>query len=64
MTTYHIYMPIDSAERMNDRELESMFNGNAASIRAELTNMKARGMNVIPSEGCDNQDVTGRCLGH
>lgn len=64
MTTWHVYMPIDSAEQMNDRELESMFNGSAASTRATLVEMRARGMKVIPSEGCDKRDVTGHCLGH
>ncbi len=64
MTTWHVYMPIDAAERMPDSELESMFQGDAISTRANLVIMKAQGMEVIPSEGCDKRDSTGRCLGH
>lgn len=39
-------------------------NGEAHEIRASLAVMKARGMEVIPSAGCDNQDAKGYCLGH
>lgn len=64
MTTWHVHMPIAAAERSTDSELETLFQGSASSIRAELAIMKAQGREVIPSEGCDNQDKTGRCLGH
>ena len=64
MTTWHVYIPIESAERMADAELESMFQGQASATRMNLAIMKAQGMEVIPSAGCDKQDGTGRCLGH
>lgn len=64
MTTWHIYMPIDSAERMSDKELEDMFQGTASETRTQLAIMKAKGMEVVPSAGCDKQDSTGRCMGH
>ncbi|NDI85099.1 hypothetical protein [Undibacterium crateris] len=64
MRTFHIYMPISAAEQSTDAELESMFPGDAKEIRGQLDSMKKQGMEVIPSEGCDNQDATGRCLGH
>lgn len=64
MTTWHVYMEIAAAERSSDHELESMFQGSAHQIRASLAIMKAQGMEVIPCEGCDNRDKTGRCQGH
>lgn len=64
MTTWHIYMSIAAAERMSDYQLEDAFSGTAAEIRTSLAIMKANGMEVIPSKGCDNRDSTGRCLGH
>jgi hypothetical protein len=64
MTTWHVYMTIDSAERMADDELESMFQGAASATRTNLAIMKAQGMEVIPSAGCDKRDSTGHCLGH
>jgi hypothetical protein len=64
MTTWHVYMSIESAERMSDEELESMFQGRSSAIRTNLTLMKAQGLEVIPSAGCDKKDATGYCLGH
>lgn len=64
MTTWHVYMPIESAEKSTDDQLESMFIGTAQAIRENLANMKAHGMEVIPAQGCDHRDTTGRCLGH
>ena len=64
MTIFHIFMSIESAESLNDSEIESLFGNNALHIRAALQGMKARGMEVIPSETCTNFDSTGRCLGH
>ena len=64
MATYHIYMSIRAAEQQTDKQLESLFSGEAHEIRASLAAMKARGMEVIPSAGCDNQDAKGYCLGH
>lgn len=64
MTTRHVYMTIAAAEQQTDKQLESLFSGKAHKIRASLAEMKARGMVVIPSAGCDNQDAKGYCLGH
>jgi len=64
MATYHIYMSIRAAEQQTDKQLEGLFSGKAHEIRASLAAMKARGMEVIPSAGCDNQDAKGYCLGH
>lgn len=64
MTIRHVYMPIDAAEKSTDSQLEGMFSGTAANIRANLAAMKSRGMEVIPSAGCDRQDEKGYCLGH
>ncbi len=64
MATYHIYMSIRAAEQQTDKQLESLFSGEAHEIRDSLAEMKARGMEVIPSAGCDNQDAKGYCLGH
>lgn len=64
MTTWHICMTIAAAERKTDKKLESLFVGKAHEIRASLAVMKAKGMEVIPSAGCDNQDAKGYCLGH
>lgn len=64
MTIRHVYMPIDAAEKSTDSQLEGMFSGAAAKIRAHLVIMKAKGMEVIPSAGCTNQDAKGYCLGH
>lgn len=63
-TTRHVYIPIASAEAKSDDELTEMFGGSAESIRNILSAMKARGMEVVPSVGCDNQDAKGYCLGH
>lgn len=60
----HIHMTIAAAEQQTDKKLESLFSGEAHEIRASLAVMKARGMEVIPSAGCDNQDAKGYCLGH
>jgi len=57
-------MAIATAEQQTDTQLESLFSGKAHEIRASLAEMKARGMEVIPSAGCDNQDAKGYCLGH
>lgn len=64
MTIWHIHMTIAAAEQQADRKLESLFSGEAHEIRASLAVMKAKGMEVIPSAGCDNQDAKGYCLGH
>jgi len=64
MTIHHVYMPIDAAEKSTDSQLEDMFSGSATNIRTHLAIMKARGMEVIPSAGCNNQDAKGYCLGH
>ena len=64
MTTRHIYMTIAAAEQQTDKQLERLFSGEAHEIRASLAVMKARGREVIPSAGCDNQDAKGYCLGH
>jgi hypothetical protein len=64
VTIHHVYMPIDAAEKSTDSQLEGMFSGTAANIRANLAAMKDRGMEVIPSAGCNNQDAKGYCLGH
>ena len=64
MTIWHIYMTIADAEQQTDKQLEGLFSGEAREIRSSLAAMKARGMEVIPSAGCDNQDAKGYCLGH
>lgn len=64
MTTRHIHMTIAAAEQQTDKQLEGLFSGKAHEIRASLAKMKAKGMEVIPSAGCDNQDAKGYCLGH
>lgn len=64
MTTWHVHMPIAAAEKMSDANLEDTFEGKAHEIRAELIIMKAQGMEVIPSAGCDKRDRSGRCMGH
>lgn len=61
---FHVYMPISAAEKSTDKELEAMFKGLAYEIRASLALMKAKGMEVIPSKGCNNRDEKGYCLGH
>jgi hypothetical protein len=64
MTTRHVYMTIAAAEQQTDKQLETLFGGSASEIRASMAEMKVRGMEVIPSAGCDNQDAKGYCLGH
>lgn len=55
---------IAAAEQQTDKQLERLFSGKAHEIRASLAVMKARGMEVIPSAGCDHKDAKGYCLGH
>ena len=63
-TTWHIHILILSAEASTDSDLENMFEGRAAKIRADLKSMKAAGLEVISSAGCDNRDAKGYCQGH
>lgn len=65
MTTYHIYMLLDTLLAMSDAELgETLTGGTPQEMRANLQEMKQQGKTALSAGGCDNQDSTGRCLGH
>lgn len=64
LITFHIYTPIESVEKMEDRELEELFGGSAKDTRQQLMAMKSIGMEVVPAGACDNYDKVGKCLGH
>lgn len=69
MSRHHIMMKVSTVLEMlgNKREanqLTRMFNMDTAEIRKQCEDLIASGRVFIPTEGCDNFDATGKCLGH
>ena len=65
MTTYHIYMRIDTLLAMNDTELtETLTGGTAQDMRNFLHDQRQKGKTFLAAGKCDNQHPDGTCAGH
>jgi hypothetical protein len=60
----HVSAKIEQVLSLSNDELEAMFEGKAAEIRAELEERKANGEILIAAEVCEGFDPVKGCPGH
>jgi hypothetical protein len=60
----HMVASIDGSLKLSDRMLSKLYGMSARRARAELLNMKKRGMEFIPNSKCKNPLPDGSCPGH
>jgi hypothetical protein len=62
--SWHVQMKIATALSMTNKQLKSMFECDPVVAREEFKQQMAMGRIYLHTEGCDNEDAEGKCLGH
>ena len=64
MKSWHVQMKIATALAMTNKQLKTMFECDPMVARENFKQQVAEGRIYLHTEGCDNEDAEGKCLGH
>lgn len=64
MKSWHVQMKIATALAMTNKQLKTMFECDPMVAREDFKQQMAIGRLYLHTEGCDNEDAEGKCLGH